>query len=122
MAIDGNDYEKTALITHDGLYEWRRMPFGLVNCPAIFQRALHVILAKYKWHTCLVYIDDVVIFSNTVEDHIYRVDEVLTTMGQAGISLNFEKRDFFTDSITYLGHIVKPGRLEIDALHTKSLR
>lgn len=63
MAIDPIDYEKTAFITHDSLFEWRRVPSGLVNTPANFQRALDVIFAKYKRQTCLVYIDDVVIFS-----------------------------------------------------------
>ncbi len=85
MAIDPLDYEKTAFITHHGLYEWRRMPFGLVNAPETFQRALDVILSKYKWKTCLVYIDDVVIFSDTEEQHIARVDEILQTLGDAGV-------------------------------------
>ena len=63
------DRHKTAFVCHAGTYEYKRMPFGLTNAPACFQRALDMILTKYKWKTCLVYIDDVVIYSKNVDDH-----------------------------------------------------
>jgi Reverse transcriptase (RNA-dependent DNA polymerase) len=54
---------KTAFTTHLGMYQVRRMPIGLTNVPAKFQRALDVILSGVKWHSCLVYLDDVIVFS-----------------------------------------------------------
>ncbi len=62
LAFDPQEYEKTAFVTHGGLYEWQRMPFRLVNAPATFQRALDINRLNYKRKICLVYIDDVVIF------------------------------------------------------------
>ena len=116
-----SDIEKTAFVTHDGLYEFRRMPFGLKNAPATFQRVLDLILAGFKWQTCLVYIDDVVIFSGSAEQHLEDVDTILTELGKAGITLRFDKCLFFTDHVRYLGHIVRPGTLEVDQSHVKSL-
>jgi len=57
------DREKTAFTTHAGIYHWLSMPFGLTNAPATFQRALDIILSGLKWQLCLVYLDDVIIFS-----------------------------------------------------------
>lgn len=67
------------------------MPFGLTNAPATFQRALDIALALFKWKTCLVYIDDVVVFSSTKEAHIEHVNEVLTVLGEAEVSLKLPK-------------------------------
>ena len=122
LPIWPQDRDKTALVCHSGTYRYKRMPFGLVNAPASFQRALDVILAGYKWQTCLVYLDDVVIFSKTVADHIGHVDTILSALSAAGVSLRLEKCEFFTSEITYLGHIIRPGRLSVDAAHTKCLR
>ena len=63
------DIPKTAFITHEGLYEWTRMPFGLCNAPATFQRFMDVVLAGFKWVCTLVYLDDVVVFSRTFWEH-----------------------------------------------------
>lgn len=78
------------------------MPFGLLNAPATVQRALDIILSNFRWQTCLVYLDDVVIFSRTLYDHLKNVDDILSALGKSGISPNFEKCEFFTKEITYL--------------------
>lgn len=62
IEVDKKDREKTAFITPDGLYEFKVMPFGLCRAPATFQRVMDTVLAGLKWHTCLVYLDDVVFF------------------------------------------------------------
>lgn len=74
------------------------MPFGMTNAPATFQRALDFILARYKWLTCLMYLDDVIIFSNSMEEHLDHLDQVPTALGQALISLKRHKYAFFTDT------------------------
>lgn len=107
----------------EGILEAR--PFDkclIAKAPATFQRALDMALTRYKWRTCIVCIDDVVIFSKSVREHISHVDELLTDLELAGISLKFRKCEFFHDRIKYLGHIIRPGVLEIDASLTKSLR
>ena len=122
MDIHPKDRHKTAFVRHSGTYECLRMPFGLTNAPASFQRALDMILTKYKWKTCLVYLDDVIIFSKTVEEHIQHVDEVLSYLAKAGVTLKIAKCKFFTTTVEYLGHIIRPGKLEVDQANTKSLR
>ena len=116
------DRHKTAFVCHAGTYQYKRMPFGLTNAPACFQRALDMILTKYKWKTCLVYIDDVVIYSKNVDDHIKHVDEILRTLAHAGVTLKIKKCHFFQKCVEYLGHMVKPNRLEVDQANVESLR
>eukprot|EP00171_Calliarthron_tuberculosum_P000507 IDg507t1 len=57
MSVAEDSVDKTAFVSHSGFFEWTRMPFGLTNAPATFQRALDLILARYKWRSCLVYLD-----------------------------------------------------------------
>eukprot|EP00171_Calliarthron_tuberculosum_P018627 IDg18627t1 len=63
ILVKEENKEKTAFCSYEGLHQFNRMPFGLLNAPASFQRALDIILARYKWKTCLVYLDDVIVFS-----------------------------------------------------------
>jgi len=112
------DREKTAFTTHAGIYHWLSMPFGLTNAPATFQRALDIILSGLKWQLCLVYLDDVIIFSASAEQHVKDVDVVLTRLREAGVTLNLEKCTWFSDENEYFGHIVRPGQLHV---HNKNV-
>ena len=122
MPIRPQDRPKTAFVCHAGTYQYKRMPFGLTNAPASFQRALDLILTRHKWKTCLIYLDDVVVYSNSIEEHITHVNEILTCLSEAGVTLKIKKCSFFTKEIEYLGHTIKPGKLEIDRANTESLR
>ena len=122
MKIRKEDRYKTAFVCHEGTFQCKRMPFGLTNAPACFQRALDLILTKFKWKTCLVYLDDVIIFSKDVDDHIKHVAEILTALTEAGVTLNINKCFFFQGKVEYLGHMVKPGQLEIDRTNVASLK
>ena len=95
MRVRKQDRYKTAFVCHAGTYQCTRMPFGLTNAPACFQRALDLTLTNFKWRTCLVYIDDVIIFSTNLDDHIKHVDEILTTLAEAGVTLKIKKCFFF---------------------------
>jgi hypothetical protein len=70
MEIEEEDRHKTAFTTTNGSYEFCVMPFGLTNAPARFQRLMNTILKDLTWHQCIVYLDDVVIFSKTFEEHV----------------------------------------------------
>ncbi len=67
IPIAEKDWDKTAFVRHSGLYRFRRMPLGLTNTLATFHRALDTLLSTYKWKTCLVYLDDVIIFPMTLK-------------------------------------------------------
>jgi len=78
------DKPKTALTCHCGTYQCTRLPFGLCNAPATFQRAFDMILSGVKWQTVLVYLDDLIIFSADAESHLSHLDTVLTFLGCTG--------------------------------------
>jgi RNase H-like domain found in reverse transcriptase/Reverse transcriptase (RNA-dependent DNA polymerase) len=122
VAVKKSDRPKTAFTTHCGTYQFNRMPFGLSNAPATFQRALDVILSTVRWSSAIVYLDDVIVFSRSHEQHIVDLDRVLTLLGRAGVSLKFEKCSFFQEKVAYLGHIVSAAGFEIDQSKTAALR
>jgi len=122
VPLRNEDQEKTAFTTHCGIYHWLSMPFGLTNAPATFQRALDIILSGLKWQICLVYLDDVIIFSANAEQHVKDVDTVLHRLREAGVTLNLEKCTWFSDEVEYLGHIVRPGQLHVHNKIVDSLK
>jgi hypothetical protein len=106
LEIDPDHVEKTAFRTHLGLFQFKRMLFRLRNGPSIFQRVMQGILAPYLWLFCLVYIDDIVIYSKSYEDHIDHLDKVLQAIAAANITLSPSKCHMFYSSILLLGHKV----------------
>jgi Reverse transcriptase (RNA-dependent DNA polymerase) len=77
IPLDEASKDKTSFWCHAGFYRFKRMPFGLVNAPASFQRAMDIILAGVRWNCALVYMDDVIIYSRTFEEHMGHLDQVL---------------------------------------------
>ena len=122
MAIDPRDWEKMAFACHAGAYHYKRMPFGLTNAPATFQRALYIILSGVKWQSCLIYLDDVIVYSRTVEEHVGHVARVLGLLQKAGVTLRLAKCQLFRTTVEYLGHEITPGRLGVMEAHTRALR
>ena len=106
LELAEEDIEKTAFRTHRGLFQFKRLPFGLRNGPSIFQRVMQSILAPYLWIFCLVYIDDIVIYSKSYEEHLNHLDKVLEAIENAGITLSPTKCHLFYGSILLLGHKV----------------
>lgn len=97
---------KTAFATPDGLYEFNVMPFGLSNAPATFERMIDSVLRGMKWSTCLCYLDDIIVFSATFEEHLSRLSQVLSCINNAGLQLNTKKCHFAARKVKVLGHIV----------------
>lgn len=89
---------KTAFTSHLGTYQFKCMTFGLCNAPVTFQRALNIHLEGYRLQSCLVYLDDVIIFYSTFDAHLRHVDEVLSVMQTAGLSLKLPKYTFFSST------------------------
>jgi len=86
IPVAEEDTHLTAFTCHTGAWQCVRLPFGLCNAPAMFQRAMDLILAGVKWQICLVYLDDVIDFSRSPEEHLQHLDEVLTLLGKAGVT------------------------------------
>ena len=121
IPVTVEDRDKTTFTSHTGLFRFLRIPVGLVNTPASFQRALDIILSGHRWQTCLGYLDDVFVFSRTVDDHVRHLREVLLLLETAGVSLKPSRCHFFHQEVEYLGHIVRPGQLLVNQKNIKSL-
>ena len=97
-----------------GFFECHRMPFGATNAPATFQRLMETCLGDLQLNWCIIYLDDVVVFSATPKDHLNRLRAVFERLRQAGLKLKPSKCEFFKDSITYLGHVVSAEGVSTD--------
>ena len=89
-----------------GFYECDTMPFGATNAPATFQRLMHDCLGELNMNWCIVYLDDIIIFSETKEEHLKRLEAVFQKLCAAGLKLKPSKCFFFREEIEYLGHVV----------------
>jgi len=85
VEVAQQDREKTAFCFPEGLFEFRVLPFGLNNAPATFQRLMDLLLSGLKWKTCLVYLDDVIIFAHTSEEYLHRLKQVFERFREAGL-------------------------------------
>ena len=106
VAMADSDKEKTAFTTRSGHWQFTVMPFGLCNAPATFQRLMDLVLDEYKFEFVLVYLDDIIIYSNTFEDHLLHLDSVFKKIQEAGLTLKFDKCTFAASELKFLGHII----------------
>ena len=119
--MDEDSKEKTAFSTHEGHYQFRQMPFGLSNAPAVFMRLMNVVLAGISWKCCLPYMDDIIIYSPTFEDHVAHVCLVLKRLIAAGLTLKGSKCYFFRKEVVYLGHVVSGSGIHMDPRKLESI-
>ena len=97
-----------------GFWECERMPFGLTNAPATFQRLMESCLGQLHLNWCIIYLDDIIVFSRTPEEHIHRLRAVFVKLKAAGLKLKPSKCDFFKKEIKYLGHVVSEQGVSTD--------
>ena len=99
--------QKTAFATHNGL-GCHAMPYGLVNSGASFQRLIGHILRGLEYRLALIYIDDIIIFSASVDEHVVHLKEVFRMLRDANVKLNPKKCSFGKQRVEYLGQVVTP--------------
>jgi len=109
IPLDKVDRIKTAIFTPLGLMEFKVMPFGLKNAPAIFQRAMETVLGDLLHKCCLVYIDDVIVFSENEDDHLRDMREFFTRIKKFRFRINPKKIQLIRKKIKILGHIICNG-------------
>lgn len=123
IALKEEDMEKTAFSVNNAKYEFTRLPFGLRNSPAIFQRALDDILREHIGKTCYVYIDDIIIFGSDEQDHLNNLEVIFNTLQKANVKVQLNKCEFLKKEVEYLGFIIstegiKTNPAKVSAIQT----
>ena len=115
VELQEEDKHKTAFVVGSlGFYECQRMPFGLTNAPATFQRLIETCMGDLHMSSCLLYLDDIVIYSKTYEEHLEKLIAVFKKLERAGLKLKPQKCSMFQKEIKYLGHIVSEQGVKTD--------
>ncbi|XP_059827437.1 uncharacterized protein LOC132395156 [Hypanus sabinus] len=109
----GNEW-KTAFNTSLGHFEYLVMPFGLTNAPAIFQALANDVHRIFINHFIFIYLDDILIFSRSLQDHIHHVHQVLQQLLENKLYVKAEKREFHVRSVSFLGYIIESGQVRAD--------
>ena len=119
---DPRDADKTAFITRRGCFLFKTMSFGLTNAPSVFQRLMDLVLSGLAWEICLVYLDDVIIFSTDFDEHIRRLKLVLDRLRNANLKLKPSKCSFLQRQVKFLGHVVSGRGVQTDPEKVAAVR
>ena len=122
ILIHPDDCHKTAFVTPFGQFEWTRLPMGLNSSPGVFQKVMTEILGGLIWVSCLVYIDDILIFTQTFEEHLIVLEEVFRRLAKANLKLRPSKCDFSRTQLKYLGHILNSRGIQVNPKQVEAVK
>ncbi len=114
VPVAESDKEKTAFVTHKGLFQFNRLPFGLCGASATFQRLMTRALGELLDGICLVYVDDIICHTSGFDAHLGALRQVFEKLRQAGLTLRVDKCRFFETNVTFLGHIISEEGIRTD--------
>ncbi|CAK8672603.1 unnamed protein product [Clavelina lepadiformis] len=114
IPMSEGDREKTAFTCHRGLFNFNVMPFGLANAPATFQHLMRIVLDGVEWNGALAYLDDIIIYARTFQDHLRNLDDVLSRLVAGGLKLKPSKCNLFKEEVRFLGHVVSKSGVSCD--------
>lgn len=112
IEIEPKDIAKTAFTVENGHYEFVRMPFGLKNAPSTFQRVMDSVLRGIQNECCIVYLDDIIIFSTSLQEHIQKLTTVFERLRQFNFKIQLDKSEFLQKEVNYLGHVITPNGIK----------
>jgi hypothetical protein len=122
VPIEQTDVWKTAFKSKEGLFEWLVMPFGLTNAPATFMRMMDDILRPFTNTFVVVYLDDILIYNKTWDEHLQHIQQVLHTLRQHKLYANLKKCSFGMDRVHYLGYIIDQHGVHVDPAKIQVIR
>ena len=114
LRFHDEDVPKTAFRTRYGHFEFLVMPFGLTNAPAAFMDLMNRIFRPYLYQFVIVFIDDILIYSGSGEEHAEHLRIILQTLGEHQLNAKLSKSPFWLDSVPFLGHIVYAEGISMD--------
>ncbi|KAL7872249.1 hypothetical protein SRHO_G00072320 [Serrasalmus rhombeus] len=114
VELEEEDKHKTAFVTPMGFWEFNRMPQGVTNAPSTFQRVMEKCVGSMNLKEVLVFLDNLIVFSSTLEEHEDRLLRVLKRLKEFGLKLSPDKCHFFRKTVRYLGHVVSENGVETD--------
>ncbi len=109
----GNEWKK-ALITPSGHYEYRIMPYGLSNSPSVFQHFMNEVFREFLHQFVIVYIDDILIYSQNLAEHRHHVTQVLQRLRVQHLYLKMERCEFHRSTVQFLGYNISPDGIQMD--------
>lgn len=121
IKMSTEDAPKTAFSTHTGHYQFNRMPFGLKNAPATFQRLMNNVLSGIQNNRCFVYLDDIVIHADTLENHNKKLREVFQRLSEHNLKIQPNKCEFLRHEVMYLGHKITDQGVKPDPNKVKAI-
>ncbi|MBN2235990.1 MAG: hypothetical protein JW729_00435, partial [Bacteroidales bacterium] len=122
ILIEEKDREKTAFSVNGAKYEFNRLAFGLKNSPSVFQRAVDDVLRAFVGIFIFIYMDDVIIFSESKEQHMKHIELVITALTEANMKISSDKCKFFENEVEFLGHIVLNGKISVDPKKIETIK
>lgn len=122
ISVHEDDIPKTAFTTPFGLYEHLRMPFGLKNAPACFQRLMNTVFSKELFDILLCYLDDILVYAGSIADHLDRLRIVFERLSTHNLKLELKKCSFFKTSVTYLGYQISQDGISTEPSKIQVLR
>jgi len=122
IAMEEADRDKTSFITRRGSYRFTAMPFGLCNAPASFQRLMDIVTIGLNYEICLVYLDDIILFSQTIEEHLKRLRLLLGRLRSANLKLKPSKCFLLQKKVNFLGHVISEGSIATDPEKIEQVR
>lgn len=122
VPVNPRDINKTAFICHRGSYRFPRMPFGMCNAPATFQRLMDTVLKNLNFEICLAYIDDIIVFSHDLSSHMERLNKLFQRLKEANLKLKISKCNVLQKQVTFLGFSISQRGVGTDVEKVAAVR
>ena len=121
IPLDPETKQKSAFVTHQGVFQFKRLPFGLKNAPMSFQALMSKVLKNLNFKVALVYIDDILVFSKDFNQHLEHLDLIFSTLSSANLTLKPTKCKFAAKEVRYLGHVLSKDGVRVDPEKTSAV-
>ena len=122
IPIKENDKDKTAFVTRRGSFRYKVLPFGLSTAPSVFQRLMDLVLCGLTYVTCLVYLDDIIVYAPDFDTHLTRLQEVFERLRAANLKVHPGKSCFLQQKVDFLGHVLSAKGIEVQDAKIATIR